>query len=95
MNVTLNMLLFTMLTTFLYFQQATIVDAALTDRAERTRFFANIDLAVNVTDAGDADVRHRAARCSGGACPRRWRSCRRSASPGFILLGAGADDRRC
>jgi ATP:ADP antiporter, AAA family len=47
-NVTLNMLLFTLLTTFLYFQQATIVDAAIVDRTERTRFFANVDLAVNV-----------------------------------------------
>lgn len=49
-NVTLNMLFFTVLTTFLYFQQATIVDAALTDRAARTRFFANVDLAVNSTE---------------------------------------------
>ena len=48
LNVTLNMLFFTVLTTFLYFQQATIVDAAYTDRATRTRFFANVDLAVNV-----------------------------------------------
>lgn len=48
LNVTLNMLFFTVLTTFLYFQQAEIVDVNLTDRAERTRFFANIDLAVNV-----------------------------------------------
>ena len=48
LNVTLNMLFFTVLTTFLYFQQAAIVDATLTGRAERTRFFANIDLAVNV-----------------------------------------------
>jgi AAA family ATP:ADP antiporter len=48
LNVTFNMLFFTVLTTFLYFQQATIVDAAIVDRAERTRFFANIDLAVNV-----------------------------------------------
>jgi len=48
LNVTLNMLFFTVLTTFLYFQQAAIVDTTLTDRAERTRFFANIDLAVNV-----------------------------------------------
>jgi AAA family ATP:ADP antiporter len=50
LNVTLNMLFFTVLTTFLYFQQATIVDAAFTDRAARTRFFANIDLAVNSTE---------------------------------------------
>ncbi len=48
LNVTLNMLFFTVLTTFLYFQQAAIVDATLTDRAVRTRFFANVDLAVNV-----------------------------------------------
>jgi AAA family ATP:ADP antiporter len=48
LNVTLHMLFFTVLTTFLYFQQAAIVDTTLTDRAARTRFFANIDLAVNV-----------------------------------------------
>jgi AAA family ATP:ADP antiporter len=47
-NVTLHMLFFTLLTTFLYFQQATIVDAAIVDRTDRTRFFANMDLAVNV-----------------------------------------------
>jgi ATP:ADP antiporter, AAA family len=47
-NITLNMLLFTLLTTFLYFQQATIVDSALPDRVARTEFFANVDLAVNV-----------------------------------------------
>jgi len=47
-NVTLHMLFFTLLTTFLYFQQATIVDAAIVDRTARTRFFANVDLAVNV-----------------------------------------------
>ena len=48
LNVTFNMLFFTLLTTFLYFQQATIVDATIVDRTARTRFFANIDLAVNV-----------------------------------------------
>ena len=48
LNVTINMLFFTLLTTFLYFQQATIVDGAIVDRTERTRFFANVDLAVNV-----------------------------------------------
>ena len=48
LNVTFNMLFFTLLTTFLYFQQATIVDAAIVDRMARTRFFANIDLTVNV-----------------------------------------------
>lgn len=48
LNVTFHMLFFTVLTTFLYFQQATIVDAAIVDRIARTRFFANVDLAVNV-----------------------------------------------
>jgi AAA family ATP:ADP antiporter len=47
-NITVNMLLFTVLTTFLYFRQASIVDAAFTDRGLRTQFFANIDLLVNV-----------------------------------------------
>jgi AAA family ATP:ADP antiporter len=43
-----HLLLFTTLTTFLYFQQATIVDAAIADRVERTQFFANVDLMVNL-----------------------------------------------
>jgi AAA family ATP:ADP antiporter len=43
------MLLFTITTTFLYFQQAAIVAQMFgSDRAGRTRLFANIDLAVNV-----------------------------------------------
>ncbi|MCB1857146.1 MAG: MFS transporter [Gammaproteobacteria bacterium] len=42
------MLLFTTLSTFLYFQQATLVKAFFDDPAERTRVFALIDLAVNV-----------------------------------------------
>jgi AAA family ATP:ADP antiporter len=41
------MLLYTITSTFLYFQQAGIVDTSLTDRAARTVFFARIDLAVN------------------------------------------------
>jgi AAA family ATP:ADP antiporter len=47
LSVSLHTVLYTVLTTFLYFQQAALVDAAFTDRAVRTRFFANIDLAVN------------------------------------------------
>jgi AAA family ATP:ADP antiporter len=42
------MLLFTTLTTFLYFQQAFIVDAEIIDRTERTEFFAQLNLAVNI-----------------------------------------------
>jgi ATP:ADP antiporter, AAA family len=47
-GIAIHLLLFTTLTTFLYFQQATIVDAAFTNRVERTRFFANVDLLVNI-----------------------------------------------
>jgi AAA family ATP:ADP antiporter len=42
------MLLFTTLTTFLYFQQAFIVDAEIADRTQRTEFFAQLNLAVNI-----------------------------------------------
>ena len=41
------MLLYTVTATFLYFQQAEIVEAGLTERAARTVFFARVDLAVN------------------------------------------------
>ncbi|MBK8003812.1 MAG: MFS transporter [Gemmatimonadetes bacterium] len=39
---------FTIGSSFLYIQQAAIVEAAITDRAARTAFFARVDLAVNV-----------------------------------------------
>jgi AAA family ATP:ADP antiporter len=42
------MLLFTIAATFLYFQQAEIIDRTFSDRAVRTAFFAKIDLAVNL-----------------------------------------------
>lgn len=42
------MLLFAVTSTFLYFQQAAIVGEHFTSRAERTAFFANVDLIVNV-----------------------------------------------
>ena len=41
------MLLYTVTSTFLYFQQAEIVGASFEDRAARTVFFASVDLAVN------------------------------------------------
>jgi len=41
------MLLYTITATFLYFQQAEIVEAGFTDRAARTVFFARVDLVVN------------------------------------------------
>lgn len=46
------MLLYTVLSTFLYFQQAEIVDRTFADRAARTAFFAQIDLLVNVLTLG-------------------------------------------
>jgi AAA family ATP:ADP antiporter len=41
-------LLYTILATFLYFQQASIVESVLTDSGARTALFAKIDLAVNI-----------------------------------------------
>ena len=48
LNVSLYMLLFSLTSTFLYFQQAGIARAAFATRGEQTAFFANIDLLVNV-----------------------------------------------
>lgn len=46
-GICLLMLLFTTLATFLYFQQAQIVRDSFKDSAQRTAFFAGMDLAVN------------------------------------------------
>ena len=48
LGISLYMLLYSIGSTFLYFQQAAIVDQARTDSATRTVLFAQIDLAVNV-----------------------------------------------
>jgi len=48
LGIALFMLLFTTLATFLYFEQAQIVSESFTSSAARTRFFAMLDLAVNV-----------------------------------------------
>jgi len=48
LGIALFMLLFTTLATFLYFEQAHIVARSFTDSAERTRFFALLDLGVNM-----------------------------------------------
>lgn len=48
LNISVYMLLYTILSTFLYFQQAEIVNRSFADRAARTAFFARIDLLVNV-----------------------------------------------
>jgi len=48
LGIGLFILLYTTLSTFLYFEQAHIVKASFADPGERTRVFASIDLAVNV-----------------------------------------------
>jgi len=48
LGISFYMLLFTITATFLYFQQAQIVEAGFTDRVSRTAVFAKIDLAVNL-----------------------------------------------
>lgn len=47
LGICVYVLLYTTLSTFLYFEQAHIVEAAFADSGERTRWFAAIDLAVN------------------------------------------------
>jgi AAA family ATP:ADP antiporter len=46
-GLALFILLYSVTSTFLYFQQASIAQASFPDRAARTAFFANIDLIVN------------------------------------------------
>lgn len=48
LGVSTFMLLFAITSTFLYFQQASIVSRSFTDRGTQTAFFASVDLAVNV-----------------------------------------------
>lgn len=47
LNIAVYMLLYSVLSTFLYFQQAEIVDRTFANRAARTAFFAQVDLLVN------------------------------------------------
>jgi ATP:ADP antiporter, AAA family len=48
LGIAVYMLLYSITSTFLYFEQAAIVRDSFTDRAARTAFFARIDLIVNV-----------------------------------------------
>ena len=52
LNICLYMLMYTVLSTFLYFQQADIVDRTFASRAARTAFFARVDLLVNALTLG-------------------------------------------
>ncbi|HUF43584.1 MAG TPA: MFS transporter, partial [Verrucomicrobiae bacterium] len=51
-NVGVYILLFTVTSTFLYFQQAEIVRDSFADRGARTAFFARVDLVVNILTLG-------------------------------------------
>ncbi len=48
LNISAYLLLYTVTSTFLYFEQAAIVSLQFPERAARTIFFARVDLAVNV-----------------------------------------------
>jgi ATP:ADP antiporter, AAA family len=48
LGICVYMLLYSILSTFLYFQQAKIVDVTFASRGARTAFFAQVDLLVNV-----------------------------------------------
>ncbi|HTM06867.1 MAG TPA: MFS transporter [Verrucomicrobiae bacterium] len=48
LNIGVYMLLYSITSTFLYFDQAAIVSRSFADRAARTEFFARVDLLVNV-----------------------------------------------
>jgi AAA family ATP:ADP antiporter len=48
LNVSLFLLLYTVTSTFLYFQQAAVVSHSFESRAAQTAFFASVDLGVNV-----------------------------------------------
>jgi AAA family ATP:ADP antiporter len=52
LGLSIYMLLFTITSTFLYFEQATIVTRSFADRGARTAFFAQVDLVVNVLTLG-------------------------------------------
>ena len=52
LNISLYILLYSITSTFLYFQQAAIVRDYFPDRATRTTFFASVDLIVNVLTLG-------------------------------------------
>ena len=52
LNIALFLLLFSVTSTFLYFEQAGIAKTSFSTRAAQTAFFASVDLAVNVLTLG-------------------------------------------
>ncbi|MGQ9634233.1 MAG: NTP/NDP exchange transporter [Bryobacteraceae bacterium] len=86
LNVCLYMLLYAILSTFLYFQQAAIVDQTFADRAARASFFARVDLLVNVlTLGGQCFLTGRAVSRVGVAMTLTFVPAVTAA--GFVLLG--------
>lgn len=80
------MFLYTILSTFLYFQQAEIVDSTFADRGARTAFFARIDLLVNaLTLGGQFFLTGRALKHAGVALTLTLVPALSAA--GFLLLG--------
>jgi len=86
LNIAIYMLLYTVLSTFLYFQQAEIVDRTFADRAARTAFFARIDLLVNVlTLGGQLFLTGRVMKAAGVRLTLTFVPALTAA--GFLLLG--------
>lgn len=80
------MFLYTILSTFLYFQQAEIVDRTFADRGARTAFFARIDLLVNaLTLGGQFFLTGRALKHAGVALTLTFVPA--LTAVGFLLLG--------
>lgn len=52
LNIGLSLLLFSITSTFLYFEQASIAKRSFSDRGAQTAFFASVDLLVNVLTLG-------------------------------------------
>jgi AAA family ATP:ADP antiporter len=86
LNIGVYMLLYTILSTFLYFQQAAIVDRTFADRAARTAFFASVDLIVNVlTIGGQLFLTGRVMQRAGVALTLTFVPA--VSAVGFLLLG--------
>jgi AAA family ATP:ADP antiporter len=86
LNVSGYMLLYTILSTFLYFQQAAIVDRSFVDRAARTAFFARVDLLVNaLTLGGQCFLTGRVMKRAGVALTLTFVPA--LTAVGFLLLG--------
>ncbi|MEQ1575167.1 MAG: MFS transporter [Vicinamibacterales bacterium] len=86
LNIAVYMLLYSVLSTFLYFQQAAIVDRTFVDRAARTVFFARIDLLVNALTLGcQLFLTGRVMRAAGVALTLTFVPT--LTAVGFLLLG--------